>query len=170
MSSPLRLFAITLSLLFFATLPGKTHNIHATMTEVTWNDRDRSLELVLEMHAELLEARLSLDLGEKLSFLNEGQTEKLQMYAEPLIIDHLMVSANSQPIQLLYLGLEYQDDHVYIYLEQSLENEPANLRVMNTLFLDDLPGQTNSVVVRVGTFEDAGKISASSEPLFFKIQ
>ncbi|NVJ98459.1 MAG: hypothetical protein HWE25_09920 [Alphaproteobacteria bacterium] len=155
-------------LVVLSALPASAHDIHATMTEVLWNERDQSLELVVEMHAELLEARLSIELGERLSFLEEQHFDVLQSATAPLLEEHLYLSEGEAPINLTYLGLEYRDDHVYLYLETEMSEAPKTLTVMNSLFLDDLPGQINTVVAKVGEKMEAGQITVSSDPVIFR--
>lgn len=157
--------ALCLTLITGASL--LAHNVYATLTEIEWNPRDRSLEVIMQMHAETLEARLSLDLGERLSFLEEGHFDRLEEAAGPLLAQNLAIEADGIMVPLNYLGLEFQDHDVILYLEASIEAKPGHLVVMNTLFLEDLPGQTNTIMVLVDGKRMADDIQMGTPPLEF---
>ncbi|NVJ69842.1 MAG: hypothetical protein HWE08_05780 [Alphaproteobacteria bacterium] len=167
MMNTLRTFVATTLMLVALSVPATAHNIFATMTEIEWNDQDQSLEVIMQMHAEHLEARLSLDLGERLNFLNDSHFERLEAATAPLIAKHLEIIVNSQPVILSFLGLEFRGDEVFLYLETELESAPRYMEVMNSLFLDDLPGQVNSVMATVKGERQAADITSAAEPAEF---
>ncbi len=162
----------TLAVLLIAFVPLTTgalaHNAFATLTEIEWNKSDGSLEVIMQIHAELLEARVSVDNGSRLSFLNPEHFDLLESGTAPLIRDHLQITVNGNPVELTFLGIEYRDQEVFIYLESDLPRPPENMEVMNSLLIDRLPGQINSVIAMVKGQRLAGDITSSGEPLEFE--
>jgi|GEM_PF-1629211 len=168
MIKSLRTFAVHLTTLVIFTTAALAHSAFATLTEIEWNDRDGSLEVIMQMHADLLEARISVDHGERLSFLNPDHFDALENGTAPLVSRHLQITVNGDPVDLTFLGLEYRDQEVFIYLESDLPRAPETMEVMNSLLIDRLPGQVNSVMAMVKGQRLAGDITSSGEPLEFE--
>ncbi|SDE34851.1 MULTISPECIES: DUF6702 family protein [Kordiimonas] len=168
MIKTLRTYAVHLTFLALATTGAWAHNAFATLTEIEWNQSDQSLEVIMQIHAELLEARVSIDHGSRLSFLNPEHFDLLESGTAPLMADHLRIVVNGDPVDLTFLGLEYRDQEVFVYLESDLPEAPERMEVMNSLLIDRLPGQVNSVIALVKGQRIAGDIASSGEPLEFE--
>jgi hypothetical protein len=159
--------AVLLLSLLVAPVPAQAHNVHATITEVEWNGADRSVEVIVQIHAHQLEARLSLDAGRRLTVLTDADLPEIERAAGALIDRHLAVEADGTLVPLRFLGIEVVDQMVRLYLESDWPEQPKSMRVLNTVFIEDLPGQVNSVVVKVGRSRKAGRIDMKGEPLAF---
>ena len=161
-------FRAALVALLLLALPGVTafaHNVYATFTSIEWNGGDRSVELVMQLHAHELEAHLSLDLGERLTFLNEDDFPKLEAAVGPLVKRAVALELDGQYQDIDYLGMEMQGQTVFIYMETDWPDAPKTIRFMNALFLDVLPGQNNSVMAKVNGVRKAGEILSGTGPV-----
>jgi len=142
--------------------PASAHNIFTTFTRIDWNKRAGTLEFVIQVHASDLEARLSLDLKKRLTFLEKKDYPALEHATGPWALHHLQLDVNDKPLPLTYLGMEMKDQLVYLYLETSCKDKPKQIRVMNSMFLEDLPGELNSVMAVVEGVRKAGEITGDS--------
>jgi hypothetical protein len=157
------LTALSLSLLL--PLAVFAHNVYTTFTTIEWNGADKSIELVLQLHAHELEAHLSLDLGERLTFLNEEDFPKLENAVGPLAKRMIALELDGSFTELTYLGMEMQGQTVFIYMETDWPTPPSTIKFMNALFLDELPGQNNSVMAKVDGVRKAGEIQSGTGPV-----
>jgi len=160
------LAALCLSLVL--PLAAIAHNVYTTFTTIEWNSADKSVELVLQLHAHELEAHLSLDLGERLTFLNEEDFPKLETAVGPLAKRMIALELDGSFTELEYLGMEMQGQTVFIYMETDWPNAPRSIKFMNALFLDELPGQNNSVMAKVDGVRKAGEIQSGTGPVTLK--
>ena len=145
-------------------LPVSAHNVYASFSSIEWNADDKSVELVIQVHAHELEARLSLDAGKRMTFLEEADYPVLEAAAGPLAKANLALEVDGAFIDLTYLGMELEGQTVYFYLEANLPQPPKTVTFMNSLFLDDLPDQTNTVMGVVAGVRRAGEIRAGTGP------
>ncbi len=160
-------FLITVFTVLFFSPPGWAHNVHSTATEIEWNDTDNSLEVIVQIHAHQLEARLSLDTGRRLTVLTDADLPTIERMAGNLIAENLHIDADGKMVPLDFLGIDVTDQVIYLYLEADWPNAPKEIKVMNSLFIRELPGQVNSVVAKVGRHRKGGRIASLTDPLLF---
>lgn len=141
------------------------HNVYTTFTSIEWNDSDKSVELILQLHAHELEAHLSLDLGERLTFLNEEDFPKLEKAVGPLVQRMIALELDGTYTDFNYLGMEMQGQTVFVYMETDWPKPPQSIKYMNALFLDELPDQTNAVMAKVDGMRKAGEIRSGTGPV-----
>ena len=101
----------------------------------------------MQTHSHELETKLSLISGERLSFLEDADFVKLQTAMSPYARQSMMLKIDGEPIELDYIGMENENQTIFVYLEANWPTPPHSIEFMNTMLLDDLPGQTNSVMI-----------------------
>ena len=143
------------------------HNVYSSFTRIDWNAADSSIELVIELQAHELEAKLSVILDERLTFLEDHDYKSLEAATAVYIPQNIDLTVNGETVILTYLGMEVDKQRVRIYLEKDLINAPETLSFMNTILLQDLPGQTNIVLANIKGVKKGADITASSGPADF---
>ncbi len=171
MISFFRKYAATASLFLTAIFlwPNATHghNVYNSFSQIEWNPGDSSIELVVQIHSHELETKLSIQLDERLSFLEDADFPVLEQATGDFLKQNLFLQLDGQPVDLIFLGIETDGQTVYAYLEQDWENTPIAIEFMNSMFLDDLAGQVNSVLATVDGVRQGADILADSEPVKF---
>ena len=123
------------------------HRAKTILTEVTYNETSRRLEVVHRTHfhdASTVLAAL-LDDPSASPFEIEGHAALL-LYSE----EHFQLATKGEPVLLTSIGAEVDGDHIYLYLESDPMDAPKELLVYNSLFHDFYPDQTNLTNVKVG--------------------
>ena len=143
------------------------HNVYSSFTEIEWNADDNSIEVIVQLHSHELETKLSLLLDQRLSFLDENDLPTLEQATGAYLINNLMLNLDGQAVDLIFLGLETDGQNVIAYLEQDWPGEPKALEFYSRVFLDDLPGQVNSVLATVSGVRQGGDININSGPVSF---
>ena len=133
------------------------HNSYKSFTTIEYNPRTSHVEVILMIHADELEAILSVRHGKRLSFINEEDIAALNLEAEKELIKSYKISADGTPLTLTYLGAEMEDRTIYAYLRADYPAEPQKYLVMNSLLLNELDEQKNEIMA-VGT---KGRIAAT---------
>lgn len=145
----------------------KAHNVYSSFTEIEWNADDNSIEVIVQLHSHELETKLSLLLDQRLSFLDENDLPTLEQATGSYLINSLMLSLDGQTVDLIFLGLETDGQNVIAYLEQDWPRQPKALEFYNRVFLEELPGQVNSVLATVSGVRQGGDININSGPISF---
>ncbi len=161
------LTAIPLAALILLQTAAHAHNVYSSFSQLEWNDADSSIELVMQIHSHELETKLSLLLDERLSFMEDDDFDKLQTATHSYISNNTALELDGKPVTLLFLGMETDGQTVIAYLEADWSEKPRTIEFMNSMFLDDLPGQINSVLGTVMGVRKGGDITATSGPVRF---
>ncbi|UTW56656.1 DUF6702 family protein [Kordiimonas sp. SCSIO 12610] len=141
------------------------HSSFTSFTRIDWNKNDQSIELVMQMHAHELEAYLSEEVGERLSFLVETDLPTLETAAGPAILRNLSLELDGKKVSPSFLGLELQGQTVFLYMESDWQSQPKRLSFLNKLFFNVQPGQINSMMAVVNGRRQAGEATPGDGPI-----
>lgn len=165
--SLLSLNVVLAACLFLFANPLFAHNVYSTFTRIDWNRGDGSIEVIMQTHSHELETKLSLIAGERLSFLEDEDFFKLQAAMSPYARESITIIIDGEPVALDYIGMENQNQTIFVYLEADWPTQPKTIEFMNTMLLDDLPGQINSVMAVVNGERRGEDITRNSGPADF---
>lgn len=143
------------------------HNVYSSFTEIEWNADDNSIEVIVQLHGHELETKLSILLDQRLSFFDETDLPILEQATGEFLVSNLMLNLDGQGVNLIFLGLETDGQNVIAYLEQDWPAQPKGMEFFNRIFLEDLPGQVNSVLATVNGVRQGGDINIDSGPVSF---
>ena len=143
------------------------HDDYRSVSHLEWNDADGSVELVIEIHRHPLETKLSLLLDQRLSFLSNDDYGKLEVATKNYLAKNIVVDVDGEPVNMVFLGLETKGETVIAYLEADWPDQPQSLGFMNSIFLDDLPEQINTVLATVMGTRFGGDITGAGRLLRF---
>jgi len=157
-------FAVLFSLTVTSTnLHG--HNVYSSFTAIEWNSVDNSLEVIMQIHGHELEAKLSIDAGKRLSFLDNDDYPELEKATQQYVMQNLSLQVDDIPAELNYIGMETNGQIITVYLETVLPKAPSSMKIMNSILLDALPGQTNSVIATINGKRLGGDNTQTSGPI-----
>lgn len=143
------------------------HNVYSSISQLDWNASDNSIELVVQIHGHELETKLSIIKDRRMSFLEDADFRDLEKATGDYLTSHINLALDETPVDLIFLGIETDGQTVIAYLEQDWPSVPTSIDYMNSIFLEDLAGQVNSVLVTVGENRQGGDIGLSTGPLRF---
>lgn len=161
-------FLVMLGMMALGTFaPLKAHNVYNSISQVEWNASDNSIELVVQIHGHELETKLSILNDRRMSFLEDADFGDLEKATGDYLTSHINLALDETPVDLIFLGIETDGQTVIAYLEQDWPSAPSSVDYMNSIFLEDLAGQVNSVLVTVGENRQGGDIGINTGPLRF---
>lgn len=138
-----RLKAILLAALLWCSAAAQAHNFHVGLTEISFNPRTGSTEVVHTYTAHDVEALLmnlyqrNFDLG-----LEEDQAV-FRRYLEK----QFRITVNGKPLPLQWVGMQANVDSINIYQEIEKTALPPGAVLLDGVLTDFLPQQVNNVNV-----------------------
>ncbi|BDC52550.1 hypothetical protein F183_A48650 [Bryobacterales bacterium F-183] len=135
------------------------HGVHASLTSIQYNEAARSLEIIMVMSADDMEAVLRRDTGKQVE-IDRGADQLVFGY----IAKTLELRSQQAPLKLQWVGMEVSVQKVTAYLEAKVPDGTSvdGMRIRNDLLLDLLNDQVNILSVK-----RSGKPNAkASEHLF----
>lgn len=149
-----------LLLLCLISIPTAAHTFYTALTRINYNGHAKTIEVIHRVTGHDLEAVLSFHEGTVLGF--EDNPELAEM-AGAYLKAHFTIDADGSNVPLQFIGLEPSGEDILVYFEGACPDLPRDISVTNTIFLEELPQQTNTVVATIGDRRGAGRFSSGED-------
>jgi len=141
-------FIFAFLLLPFTFVCAEAHTFHTSLTRMDYNAKDKNIEISLQLFIHdvlpMLERRLKkrVDIGKT----PEVDAEIFKYLGENFVFQN----KKGETQKLKWVGKEFENDVVYVFLEIPFEETFDAVKLQNTIFFESFPEQTNLVVARFG--------------------
>lgn len=141
-------------LLLFALLPVLTaataHKFYVSVSKIEYSEKDRSLQMISTLFADDMENTLKARYGDKVSLDPEKETELDQELLKKYILKKLTITVDGQERQLEYIGREYENDIVRVYVEVPEVEDPKEVEVEAQWLFELFDEQQNIIHMKKG--------------------
>lgn len=125
--------------------------LHLSLTEATYNRERGRLLLTVRVQTADLESVLSERAKQKIA---AAKPDELAPLALEYVREKLrLTSPRGEVLRLEWAGHDVADKQLFLFFEAPLNSSLQGLRIANTLFLERLPDQINSVELRDGVIK-----------------
>lgn len=143
MKKTLLLFIVLMPLLAFT----GAHKFYVSATDIEYNEENRSLQIISHVFIDDLEKLLKERYGQELFLLKKGEHPQADRFIERYLRDKLKIKVNGKEVELNYLGKEYDNDELLLYIEGPNVASIQNIFVENAVLTDIFPEQKNVIKV-----------------------
>lgn len=119
------------------------HPFYVSVTEVTQNTAEKSLEISCKFFADDFEETLQSAFRMPLDIKSEKDKAAFDKFIPAYISQHLLLVADGKPLKLSYVGFEMEKESVYCYFEVSQVPAVKQVTIANTLLHDFKKEQIN---------------------------
>ena len=125
------------------------HKFYVSVTEMEYRPEKNSLQIISRVFIDDFENVLKARCNKDLFLTAEKEHKNAEAFVERYVNEKLKVKINGEFQNLNYLGKEFKDDMVLMYIE--IEDVPNfdEIEVSNTLLFDLFPDQKNIVHVKL---------------------
>ncbi len=160
----MKILALSIAL-FLAPL----HEFHSSVTQVDYNDKNKSLEITVRLFTDDLCIALEKTGAPNLKLGTQAEPPSANEYLEKYLQKHLQFVVNGKPVQFKYLGKEAQLDATWCYIEIEKVSNLKKLEVENTVLLSDFEDQTNMVNLNINGRKKSGLARNGNAKLKFEL-
>ncbi len=125
-------------------IPAEAHTFHTSLTRMDYNAKDKNIEISIKLFNHdvlpLLERRLKKRVD--LEKTAEVDAEVFKYLEENFIFQN----KKGETQKLQWVGKEFNNDMMFVYVEIPFEEEFAGTKLQNTIFFESFAEQTNLVV------------------------
>jgi hypothetical protein len=148
-----------IALLLMASASAWAHRFHASLADVSFNQRTGSIEVVINLMAHDVEALLA-QAGHANVDLSMPEGEALvRQYIEQRF---QLLGRDGKPLPLAWVGTRVNADTLVVFQELEKADPDAVGRIRNKILIDLLPNQENSVNYKGSTYTfDREKVEAT---------
>lgn len=123
--------------------PSLPHPFHVSVTEITHNAPEKTLEISCKIFTDDFEKVLAKNYKTKVDLINPPNKAAMDSLVKKYIFSHLSIKANGRPVQFSYLGFENDHEAAYGYIE--VQNIPSltRLDISTSVMYDMFDDQMN---------------------------
>jgi hypothetical protein len=126
------------------------HPIHVSVTEVDFDKKEQSLQIMMRVFIEDLETTLrNARKDPELDILEPAGGQTTDSLAEAYLKEHFKISLDGRPQKMKYLGHEREADAFIFYIEVSNVKPWRTISVVNDIIMSTYSDQSNLVHVYV---------------------
>lgn len=122
------------------------HKFYVSVTEIEYNEKAESLQIISRVFIDDFENLLKKRYDQNIQ-LGEKETVGVDSHIKKYIEQKLQIEVNSRPVNMSYLGKEYENDMVILYLEVINVYDFKTIKVKNTVLMDLYEEQKNLIHV-----------------------
>lgn len=134
------------------------HPLHVSTTEVSYNAKDKTLELSCKIFTDDFEDVLAKLYKQKVDLSNPALKKNMDELVKKYLISHLQLKANGKAVTLNYIGFEIDHEATNIYLEVEKIASLKSVTVSNTILYDQFDDQMSILHVVKGSIRKSTKI------------
>ena len=150
-------------------LSGKTQPFYLSVTDIKYNDKNKSLEVACKMFTNDIEDALKRTTKTSVDLLHPKDKKETEKILFDYISKRLILNLNGKIQTLKYIGYEKEEDVIWTYMEIEKCEKPKQLNITTSLLYDFLKEQINLVSMEVGGKKQSSKVSNPEKEIKLKI-
>lgn len=134
-----------LLLFFVASAFVNVHKYYVSVTEIKIIESSGTIQISSRLFIDDLELALQNIYADESISLSNADSEKVRNMIKTYVITHFKIDVNKEQIDLNYLGREYEDDVVYIYMESVGLDEISSIKISNSILFETYQEQEHII-------------------------
>ncbi|QNJ96868.1 DUF6702 family protein [Constantimarinum furrinae] len=122
-----------------------THKFYVSITNVEYVEKKESLQIISKIFIEDLETVLQKRFDPNVHLASKKETKKDLALLQKYVLQKINISVNDKPVNIKYIGKEYDIDVVKIYLEVEGVKKLNSLEIENKILHDLFDEQQNII-------------------------
>ena len=127
------------------------HPYYVSTLEIDYRPDRMALQITMRVFTDDWQLMLNTHYDKTLRLDPDTDTEKVLTHSSDYFQQHLELNLNGTDVTPSFLGKEYQDDQLLLYLEIAGVAELQTLAVSNRILFAELEGQQNIVRIKTPT-------------------
>lgn len=137
--------SIILLLAFPLLLSASAHKFYVSITNIEYVKEKESLQIIAKIFIDDIEAVLQERYDENIRLATRKETKKDAEYLKRYILQKIQIKVNGKPVQLDYIGREYETDIVKVYLEIEGISRLNSIEIENEVLMERFSEQQNII-------------------------
>lgn len=125
------------------------HEYYISLTKIKYVEEKKSVQITMSYFIDDVEKVLENISGLPMELATKGENKKSGVYLETYIRQKFKVSIDGKNQAYTYLGKEYENDLVYIYLEIENVAQINKIEVQNSVLIEEFADQQNFIKLNI---------------------
>ncbi len=147
-----------------------SHKFYVSSTEVDYSEKDKTIQVVSRYFIDDFENMLKERYGIVPQLTSEKEMENIDSYFNQYLLDHFSIKVNEKKIKLTFIGKEYDNDVVKVYMESEKINNKSirGIEIKNTALFEMFDTQQNIVHVTMNSVNKSYNLYDGNEKALLK--
>ncbi len=121
------------------------HKFYVSITKIEYVKEKNSIQIITKIFTDDIENALRQRYDRSISLDTKKETEAADEDLKGYILQKIKIKVNGKPVQLNYIGKEYDTDMVVAYMEVTDVNELKTIEIENKVLMEVFPEQQNII-------------------------
>jgi len=148
----MKYFRILLLLLVFPLVSATSaHKFYVSITKIEYVKEKSSLQIITKIFTDDIEDALQQRYDSSISLDTQKETKTVDEDVKKYLLQKISIKVNGKPVQLDYIGKEYDVDMLVAYLEVTNVPDLKSLEIDNKILMEIFPEQQNIIHLKTPT-------------------
>jgi hypothetical protein len=125
------------------------HKYYISLTKIDYIKEKEEVQITMRFFIDDVERVLNNRFKKEFELDTENELEKTDNYLSLYIRQKFTIQINDQDINYTFLGKEYDNDIMYIYLDITDIKEITSIEVINRMLFEEFPEQQNYIKLNI---------------------
>ena len=144
---------------FIAAVLCTGHPLYISVTEISENTKDKTLEISCKMFTNDLEATLEKTTHSKVDLADPKDKKNTDKLVMDYIQKHLLLKADGKSLVLQFIGSEQESDGTWSYFQVNNISAVKKLDISNSLLYDLFDQEMNIMHVSIGNVKKSTRLN-----------
>jgi len=138
-------FKILVLLILLPTLAFTTHKYYVSSTKIEYKKEARSLQITMRIFIDDLQETINTTYSKNLELALPNEPGEIDSLINNYVSKKFEIIINDEQKKYSYLGKEYNNDEIYIYLEIENVEFIKAIEIKNSMLMELFPEQQNII-------------------------
>jgi hypothetical protein len=143
------------------------HPFFVSMTEITHNPKNKTLEVSVRIFTDDFEKALRKKCNCKVDLYDEQLKQAMQTQVQTYIENHIKILTGNKNAKVRFLGYEKMEESTWSYFEISNINQLKTVTIQNDLLLESNDKQMNMIHYKTAKLDKTVQLDASKKQVQF---
>lgn len=126
------------------------HKYYISLTQIDYKAQEKNLQITMRLFTDDVEKTLNANFKKDFKLDTPQELATTNQLIAYYINNHFKVIVNGKPLNIKFLGKEYENDLVYFYIEINDVATIKSIEIENTILMDEFEEQQNIIKLNIG--------------------
>lgn len=147
----------------------KLHKHYISLTQIEYKESEKTLQITMRFFIDDLEKVVGSRFDKNLALATEEELKNADVYIERYLENKFKLWVNGSDLTPKFLGKQYEDDQVFIFLEIDRVENIESIEVQNSMLMEVFEEQQNYVKLRIGKVDKTFILVKANDKEMLKI-
>lgn len=126
------------------------HKYYISLTQIDYKAQEKNLQITMRLFTDDVEKTLNANFKKDFKLDTPQELATTNQLITYYLNNHFKVIVNGKPLNIKFLGKEYENDLVYFYIEINDVATIKSIEIENTILMDEFEEQQNIIKLNIG--------------------